>query len=455
MNKYYFLFSITLLLLGCKETKTDVNTYFSGQIINPKEEGIYLYQNEKVIGHSNLNAKNQFSIKLKNLKEGLYTFSHGDEFQYVYLEPQDSLIMRLNSWDFDESLIFSGKGADKNNFLIHLFLDNEKDNKLFSSYYNLNETAFLQKTDSLLKDKILQYEHFKNQTSVHSKSFNDLIEITIKDPFYAKKETYSIIDILNAKSKKIKTVSEQFYSYRNNADLNPNKYANYYAHRIYLINRVLNETYTRKSNYPKENLSIILLDQINKNIKDPILKNDMLYKSITKCLLDKTCSITDKNNALQVFYKNCSNNLKIKKVITLENSLKNLTKNSKLPKIALINYNNKKLNILNVIKDNTIIYFWPKEKNRIKNLAKRVHYLVNKHPHYTFIGLDNQQSNTRWKSYIKKLNLNNLNQYQLIDTTKNKWFVNDIPRTIIVNKRGIILNDFTYLSDSKFELLLK
>ena len=45
--------------------------------------------------------------------------------------PTDSVLMYLNTWDFDESLIFSGKGGSKNNFLINLYLQQEKNEKNF------------------------------------------------------------------------------------------------------------------------------------------------------------------------------------------------------------------------------------------------------------------------------------------------------------------------------------
>ena len=38
-------------------------------------------------------------------------------------------MFRLNTLDFDESLVFTGEGAKKNNYLINLFLEHEKEEK--------------------------------------------------------------------------------------------------------------------------------------------------------------------------------------------------------------------------------------------------------------------------------------------------------------------------------------
>ncbi|HFS67210.1 MAG TPA: hypothetical protein ENK67_03265, partial [Flavobacteriia bacterium] len=148
MIKNYLTYFIILALfvhIGCNKKKVST-AYFTGQIVNPKEKQLHLYKKNKEIKNVVLNNEHNFHIKLDSVKGDLYTFKHGNELQYIYLSPNDSLVMRLNTWDFDESLIFSGKGAIKNNFLMHLFLENEKQEKLFYSYSTLNEEDFLKKT---------------------------------------------------------------------------------------------------------------------------------------------------------------------------------------------------------------------------------------------------------------------------------------------------------------------
>ena len=75
----------------------------------------------------------------------MYYFRHGNENQYIYLEPQDSLMLRLNTWDFDESIVFAGKGAERNNILIDCFLQEERDNKMFYELNQLTPDNFIKK----------------------------------------------------------------------------------------------------------------------------------------------------------------------------------------------------------------------------------------------------------------------------------------------------------------------
>ena len=128
LKKNYLLFILSMplifLFFGCKSTDNNKNmTFFGGKIKNPKAPYVYLYAGKKVIDSTKLDSNHRFSFLLDSIETGLYTFKHGKEYQYLYLEPKDSLLIYLNTWDFDESLIFSGRGSAKNNYLINLFLD--------------------------------------------------------------------------------------------------------------------------------------------------------------------------------------------------------------------------------------------------------------------------------------------------------------------------------------------
>ena len=159
----YLITSILLItLFGCsKQNQSGKNdTYFGGEIINPKSKYVLFLKDDKVLDTINLDKNNRFIAKFNHLKEGLYTFKHGVEFQYVYLQPSDSLLVRLNTWNFDESLVFSGKGSAKNEFLINLFLQNEKDDKAMSRYFNLGQNEFQNKIDLLAKKRQANFKKF-------------------------------------------------------------------------------------------------------------------------------------------------------------------------------------------------------------------------------------------------------------------------------------------------------
>ena len=145
----YLVPLLLVLFIGCNETKTPKSTYFGGRIINPKCSYVTLSDNYSFNDTIYLKKDNSFSGSYKKFKKGLYVFGHGPEHQYVYLEPKDSILFRLNTWGFDESLVFSGKNAERNNVLIESFLQAEQDEKNFSKFQNLTQQDFLKKIDSV------------------------------------------------------------------------------------------------------------------------------------------------------------------------------------------------------------------------------------------------------------------------------------------------------------------
>ena len=101
-----FLLGVLIVLSGCNYgLHENSTTYFGGKIKNPVDKYVYFSKNDKVIDSAKIDENNKFSFDLDSIEIGLYTFNHGPEFQYIYLEPKDSLLIYLNTWDFDESFL--------------------------------------------------------------------------------------------------------------------------------------------------------------------------------------------------------------------------------------------------------------------------------------------------------------------------------------------------------------
>src|SRR5690554_8152381 len=111
MKHLYFLLFLMLTFVSCKkdakQNEGDI-AYLGGEIINPSNNYVVLLKGNSVIDTLPLDTKNRFLYKVKELIPGLYTFSHGGEIQMVLLEPLDSIMFRLNTMEFDESLVFTG-----------------------------------------------------------------------------------------------------------------------------------------------------------------------------------------------------------------------------------------------------------------------------------------------------------------------------------------------------------
>ena len=178
--KYCFALVSVIIIGSCTSSNKEQFTYFGGKIIHPKSDFVLLYKNDKLIDSLFLDQDDKFIGSYKNFEEGFYYFIHGNENQYIYFEPKDSISIRLNTWDFDESLVFSGIGADKNNILIDYFLENEKQryNHTIYSYYRLKPAKFKAKLDSLLVLRQKKIDVFKErQTDALPEKYTQILEV--------------------------------------------------------------------------------------------------------------------------------------------------------------------------------------------------------------------------------------------------------------------------------------
>ena len=310
MKLYFTITCILLALISCKkdvnETAIDYGD-LGGEIINPNTNYIVLSKNESIIDTVKLDGRNRFIYKIENLNEGLYTFRHGGEYQLILLEVKDSLLFRLNTLDFDESLVYSGKGDKKNNYFINEFLANEEEEKYIIKLCQLDGITFKKRVDSLKASKIKTLEHFTNKNEPSS-LFLKIANANIDYSYYSSKEVYPFVHYGKNKAAILKALPENFYDYRNEINYNDeflsshhnyNKFLRYNLSNLSLKthdNHDANACYDRKSLcYNLDRLKLIDSLIINPNLKD-----DLLYH-FTMGYLSKSKN-EEHNNALLKSY---------------------------------------------------------------------------------------------------------------------------------------------------------
>ena len=143
-----------VLFFSCTTKEEPLNRIFlGGQIINPSSRTVTLYQGNTVVETFQLDDQLRFKKKYDSLASGIFKLEHLPEYQTLLLEKGDSLWVRINAATFDESIVYSGSGASKNNFLMELFLRQEKENQYLSTKYSSNKETFSRLLDSLLIEK--------------------------------------------------------------------------------------------------------------------------------------------------------------------------------------------------------------------------------------------------------------------------------------------------------------
>lgn len=446
---------IVSLFWRCTSSKKEDVIYFGGEIRNPKSKYVVLLQNDKAIDTLYLDKNHRFFKKFNHLKENLYTFKHNNEFQYVYLQPNDSVLVHLNTWDFDESLVFSGKGSYKNEFLLDLFLDEETILPKINPYFSKEEIIFDAQIDSLTKKRLRIYHQFlENKTPVSDK-FKNLASIAIHYPIYRLKEVYPLY--YHNTHHRYPKISKEYYAFRKKVDLNIPSLISFQSYYTYPIGYIYNIGYLKSQLHPEIPLNRHFLNTIIENISSETLKNDLLYRFIITNLFDNSPYCASDKKALDLFFNNCTNKKSINKLQKLIDDCKKLPLQQPLTNFAIENYRNQFLSIKSIINNqNSIIYFWSNNIYSPEYLVNRIHFLKNRFPNILFIGINMNPDFDMYASDKGYLKLKIKNQFKLPKNSKAFQFLtSEYPRVIMVDKSGKIIHHFLSLNSTNLNYELQ
>ncbi len=182
MKKTLILLSSATLLMACNEEPKVDYALFSGKIENKNSDKLIVRSGDftKTIAVA---EDGTFADTLR-VDTGVYMFNDGKEISNVYLAPGYDLNLTLNTKEFDETIAYTGVGAEVNNYLASKSLHDEKLSSEIGTpeLYALEEEEFLNKINEfntskteLLKNsgvldedfiametKNLKYDHLSN-----------------------------------------------------------------------------------------------------------------------------------------------------------------------------------------------------------------------------------------------------------------------------------------------------
>jgi len=243
---------------------------FSGKILNNTSDSISIYKDNNMIYESVVDVDGLFNITIDTITSGLYTFYHEPEFQYIIIDENDNLQIRLNTLDFDESLVYTGKGSSKNNFLMDVFLRSENDELDINSKLDLAFDTFKNLVDSLYNKQMNSFKLFK-ENNILSNSSKEIINTAILYPYISKFHSYIIRNNIEEEIQK-----DLFINYQNEIsyDLDALAYFKPYIDFLYL--HIYNNVKIKKEYENSLDFNIQRLSYTDKIIKSKLVKSRVL-----------------------------------------------------------------------------------------------------------------------------------------------------------------------------------
>lgn len=461
MRVYVFL---VLIALFCScESKNNTSTRIGGQIISPLSDRLTLLKNGEVIDSIILQKDGKFNYEFDLAEEGVFFFRHQNETQMLYLKPGDSLVMRINTVEFDESLTFGGDSSKENNFLIEHFLENEKNNQLILSYYKIDPSEFIFKSDSIRAERLKSLDKLE-QSEFLTPFFKEIAYKTINVEYFDMRERYAFL-IRKYFNEKSTLIDEDYFAYRKEVDFDDKSMMNHFGYLRFLDNYFKNQSTLdcpplsedrycwNLNSYHNLKKRIALVAE---KLDDEVLKFRFFNRFISREIILAT-SEEDINDALDVvksleFSKEKKDYLK-----KLANFQTAFLVHKHIGHLTLHNTANDVVRIDDILQGKpSVIHVWSTNSPNFYNARfSLIKDLEKKYPEVNFIGINiDFQNPNAWKKVLSKLDLN-AHQYQVIGQDDNKdLYANYLNKVLFVSSDATIYNGEMLLNSLHIESLL-
>ena len=463
INHFLFLIVCVLLLSSCnnKHKGGDYEAYFGGEIINPTHRYILFCKDSDVIDTIPLKEDNTFFIKFDSLASGLYNFKYEPEYQYVYFDKNDSIMVHINSNDFDESIVFCGKGDEKNNFLMESYLLNESNREKSFDIYDYEVSKFMSIVDSTSKSNAKFYKSKKNKIKWSTK-FDLYAKASLDFHNYSKMELYPVIHKMRTGCDVSDNLPKGFYNFRKNIDFNNVQLSGYLPFVMYLSNLLNNVGSINYHNHFSD-VDLSLKTNINKlNIADTLLKNEKVRNIILNNIAF-TYFLEDQNMLnnqifLDTYRKYSTDKSAENEILKIGKAIQLLKPKNDLPEVSLYDLEGRKIASKTILNKKTVLFFYTENaETHMASAHKKALFFKSLHPDYQFIAINVDEKQIKWKELLSKYKFDGIQEYRCVDfeDVRTKWAITKIHRTIILDKNGKIDNAFTNLFEANFEKYLK
>lgn len=124
MRKITYLLLLSVFI-SFAQTEKKSTVKFTAKIENRNGDTLTIYGPNRFKKAIPVNKKGVFEASFET-SEGLHQFSDGVESSMLYLKDGDDLSLTMNTKEFDESIVYKGKGAGENNFMAQKALKDEQ-----------------------------------------------------------------------------------------------------------------------------------------------------------------------------------------------------------------------------------------------------------------------------------------------------------------------------------------
>lgn len=441
MKKALYLFLISFLFACSAEEKEQI-TYvlLSGNIENPVSDVVRVGGNDFDIEIS-LDEQNSFSDTLNIPSNGYYTFAAGRESSAIFLNQGDVIDVSLNTELFDESIAYTGSGAEKNNYLAKKYMNSEEKDLDFESVFSIDEAAFTELNNSLFTEDV----DFLMASAIPDESFIEMEKKALKYDFLSNISNYEEYHVYLSQDSEF-TVSTDFYAkldgfdYTNEAD-----YRTFKSYRTLVTNNYIKEIDDEES----LNSTFTAI----KGIQSEYIKNDLLNNF--------RYSFSPAHEELDTFYalmmETSSDDDFKEKLTTKYEKYKNLTPGNVSPEFSYPDRDNNEVSLADLRGKHVYVDVWATWcgpcKREIPHLKQLIEDYKGMDIEFVSISIDESKDYAKWLAMLDDKEMEGVQLFSDKDWSSDfvkAYDIEGIPRFILIDKEGnIVTADAARPSDPK------
>ena len=446
------------ILWSCQLTEPERHGVFvGGQILNTSHTYVKIFKDNDLIDSIGLDAQGRFQIQFDSLENGVYSLEHLPNIQPLFLEKGDSLWIRINASDFEESLVFSGIGASKNNFLIELALEMNQENSYLSNFYAQNPTIFRSIIDSLQALKEDKFKSFQSQTALSPETVL-VTQAAYRYPYATRLERYALLRGTHWDSSQ----RDSFFTFRDSLNLKESRLAYFNPYVSYLMNYLNQKALDSGQAYfqtkSKTAFNLQRLNVIDRNIQSQQLRNILARAVAFEEILNFD---NHENHELFLsYYLSLNSSAKYAaEIVGFHDNIENLQTGRVLPEVQLTNLDGEKVSSNELFTgQTTVLYFWSQSQMPyLKKSRDRIAQFQEQFPAVRFVGICLQPLSPMVKEVFEMMEIDSQHHYALSDfqQASEQWVITLLNKAILIQGDGKLINGFANFAADDWISLLK
>lgn len=440
--------------IGDKKTAT-----IQGTILNTTEQQFEIWQSNEEDNRKTVELEEgKFLLTYELEKPTYFDFKINDEYGFFFLEPGDELSLSITNASheqFDETISYSGKGAEESNFLAGYHLLKEKTLGEWDAFLEMEPDQFLEKISKSFELFQGSLHQFKNDHPVINPFFVKTQETEMKLEKAMHLLNYPVLRKHFTKKEEL-DLPTYYYTFVEELDFNNPEFLSLSVSMyVFTLMRYLDVKAEKKfgklaDEIPGQRITANQkFDLVPDLVEDREIRN-RLYNNLALGYIHRLCEQEDKEGmdaVLELFMQRCDNEKYQKEIKEKYEVCINLFPGNSAPGFTYSDIKGQQVSLSDFNDKYVYIDIWAtwcgpclKELPHLEKLQDQFN-----DPRLVFISISIDEDKKAWEKMVEEKEMSGV---QLIDSDGSNWnagirkdySVLSIPHFVLIGPGGIIVD---------------